>query len=88
MKTTLTFVIDTATDEDGDYNEERTDLEKHHRGPEIADALAKMYRAVLVKVHGAKGVITPDHEPAEPPESWQEVLDLLDDHTKGVEDLL
>ena len=88
MKTTLTFAIDTDTDE-GNFDQERIDLEKHLRGPSIADTLSGMYRAVYVKVYGIpKGLITPNIVPAEPPSSWQEVLDLLDDHTSDVKDLL
>ena len=88
MKTTLTFEIDTTTNE-GNFDQERIDLEKHLRGPSIADTLSSMYRAVRIKVHGApKGIMTRAIVPAEPPGSWQEVLDLLDEYTDDVKDLL
>lgn len=86
MKTTLTFEVD-DNDEDA-----RIELENHLRGPSIAEALVSMYGAVYAKVHGQNtGAfnITPDEPPADkPPESWKEVLDLLDEHTSDVADLL
>ena len=83
MQATFTVTAKDAQDADGreieKYSEGLEKLNEHANGPKLAEAVRALRQEFYTRVHGRTFTLGTDTKPdTNPPESWQQILDLVD----------